>query len=101
MRRDRLAGHDGAGRAQPFHDRRVTLRPSAAVDVSAMLGRIIRRVDDVFDRDWQAVQRPRRIARFSLVVGALGCGEGGGGVEMSEGPHVRFERFDADRDGRA
>ena len=29
-----------------------------------------------------------------FLVGALGCGESGGGVEMSEGPDVRFERFD-------
>ena len=45
---------------------------SAEENFSAMLGRKVRRVDDVFDRDRQAVQRPWRIAQRALFVGALG-----------------------------
>ncbi len=59
-----------------------------------MLGREVCRVDDVLYRDRQAVQRPWRAAQFPLFVGALGSIESGSGIEMREGPHVWFERFD-------
>jgi hypothetical protein len=61
----------------------------------AELGRIIRGVDDVLDRDRDAVQRPERMALEAAFVEFARLGKRMVAVEMGEGLDLAVERLDA------
>src|ERR1700739_4731927 len=61
----------------------------------AELGRIIRSVDDVLDRDWDAVQRPERVALRAPLVEPAGLGQRMLAVEMDERLDLAINRFNA------
>src|SRR5690606_41406556 len=54
----RLAEHDRAGALGRGYAVRIRRRPVSAIDRRAVFGHEAGRVDDVFDADRQAVQRP-------------------------------------------
>ena len=91
----RLADDDGAGRAQLGHHGGVVARPAATADRRAELGRIIRRVDDVLDRDRNAVQRSERVALRAALVERARLRERVLAVEMDERFDLAINRFNA------
>ena len=60
---------------QPAHDRRVPLRPPSGEDLAAEFGRHVGGVNDVLDRDGQAVERSKRKARRHRRVSLFGRGQ--------------------------
>jgi len=93
--RHRLADDDGAGGAQLGDYSGVVARPTAAADGGAELGRIIRGVDDVLDRDWNAVQRADRVSLRAALVERARLRERVLAVEMGECLDLAVEGFDA------
>ena len=82
------------GRPQPADDRGVVERPPAGMDDAAVLGREVRRVDDVLDRHRHAVQRPERPAGALALVERARLGAGMLGIEVGEGLDARLVRRD-------
>ena len=68
-------------------------RPAASG--GAELGRIVRGVDDVLDRDRNAVQRAERVAQRAALVERARLRQHMLAVEMSERPDLAVERVDA------
>ena len=65
---DGLADDDGAGGAQPGDDGGVMPWPASGGERGTEFGRIVRGVDDVLDRDRNAVQRAERVAQHTALV---------------------------------
>ena len=91
----RLADDDRAGRAQLGDHGGVVPRPAAAADRRAEFGRVIRGIDDVLDRDRDAVQRPDRVALRAALVERARLRERVLAVEMDERLDLAVEGFDA------
>src|SRR5262249_10849854 len=90
-----LADDHRAGGAQPRHHGRVPPRPAPGGERGAELGREIGGVDDVLDRDRDAVERTERTTlRAALVEGAR-LTERGVAIEMGEGADLAVPRVDA------
>ena len=69
--RHRLADDDGAGPAQRRDAGRILERPTPLEGRAAVLGRHVRRVDDVLDADGEPVQRADALAFLARRVGGL------------------------------
>src|SRR6516162_833746 len=93
--RHRLADDDRAGGAQLGHYRGIVPRPAAAADRRPELGRVIRGVDDVLDRDRDAVQRTNRVAVRAALVERARLRERALTVDMDECFDLAVESFDA------
>jgi hypothetical protein len=60
LRGDGLADDDCAGGSQPAYDDGVPVRPPSSEDFGAKFGRHVGGIDDVLDRDRQAMERSWR-----------------------------------------
>ena len=96
---DGLADDDGAGGAQPGDDGGVVPGPASGGERRTELGRIVRGVDDVLDRDRNAVQRTERVALHAALVERARLREHMLAIEMGERPDLAVERFDARETG--
>ena len=95
LRRHRFSDDNRASRPQPAHDRRVALRPPSREDLAAEFGRHVGCVNDVLDRDWQAVERPKRKAGGFGRVGLFGGGQRRLRRQIGEGADVVLPLLDA------
>src|SRR5262249_43954864 len=90
-----LADDDRAGGAQLRNDRGVVAWPAAGTNRRAELGRIIRGVDDVLDRDRNTVQRPDRAAFRAALVECARLRKHAVAIDMDERPDLAVDRLDA------
>src|SRR5262249_55352165 len=91
----RLADDDRPGGAQLRHYRGVVAGPTTGGERRAALGRVIRRLDDVLDRDRNAVQRPERMAVRAPLIEATRLRERMVTIEMRERLDLAVEPFNA------
>jgi hypothetical protein len=70
-------------------------RPAAGDERRTALGRIIGGIDDVLDRDRNAVQRPDRVPLLAALIEPACLGERMLAVEMGERLDLSIERRDA------
>src|SRR5919204_6670086 len=91
----RLADDPRAGGAQLGHDGGVVTGAAARRERRAELGRIIGGVDDVLDRDRNAVQPPERMALEAAFVEFARLGKRMLAVEMGEGLDLAVACLDA------
>jgi len=94
-----FADDHGTGSAQPGDDGGVTPGPASGGERGAKLGRIIRGVDDILDRDRNAVQRAKRVAQRAALVERACLRQHVLAVEMNERPDLAVERLDAGEAG--
>src|SRR3954468_22824885 len=92
---DGLADDDRAGGAQPGDDGGVVPGPASGGERRTELGRIVRGVDDVLDRDWNVVQRTERMALQAALDARPRLREHILAIEMRERLDLAVERFDA------
>ena len=94
-----LADDDGAGGAQPGDDGGVMPWPASGGERGTEFGRIVRGVDDVLDRDRNAVQRAERVAQHTALVEHARLRKHMLAIEMGERSDLAVERFDASETG--
>ena len=90
-----LAEDHGAGLAQPGDRRGILLRTPAGVEGRAIFGRHVFRVEDVLDRDRQAVERADRPPGLAMLVDRLGLGQRVVRVQVGPGLDPGIDRLDA------
>ena len=78
-----------------MHDDGVPVRPPSDEDFGAEFGRHVGGVNDVLDRDGQAVERSWRTARRAGVVHTFGRCKRRVRIEMGEGAKLGVKRCDA------
>src|SRR5262249_14708165 len=93
--RHRLADDDRAGGAQLGDDGGVVAGPATGAERRAEFGRVIRGVDDVLDRDRNAVQRAEGVALRAALVERARLRERVLAVEMDERLDLAVEGFNA------
>jgi hypothetical protein len=91
----RLADDDRAGGAQLRHYGGVAPRPASGGERRAKLSRVIRGIDDVLDRDRNAVERPDRPTLRAALVESARLRQRMVDVEMDERLDLTIERFNA------
>src|SRR4051794_28857017 len=94
LRCHRLAEEYGAGLAQPAHDRGILAGDALLPQLRAGGGRPIEDIEDILDRDRNAVQRAAVSALAQLARPPLGLGPCAVAVVQYPGPDLGFVAVD-------